>query len=103
MSSQTWPHAVNELKDRLVNIGFEKQEADEFIYSQPALNGLNDNLEVPLELILTSAPDLSGFDHTEKSFIKINKIEPDRYLLKVKGVIMAYATIRDILWIRRVN
>ena len=31
VSSQTWPHAVNELKDRLVNIGFEKQEADEFI------------------------------------------------------------------------
>lgn len=87
VSSQTWPHAVTELHDRLVNMGFEKQEADEFIYFQPALSGLNDNGEAPLELTLTSALDLSGFDHAEKSFIEITEVEPDRYSLKVKGII----------------
>ena len=37
VSSQTWPQAVTQLHDRLINMGFEEQEAEAFIYPQPAL------------------------------------------------------------------
>ncbi|MEK4034363.1 DEAD/DEAH box helicase family protein [Methylocystis sp. IM3] len=38
VSRASWPNAVNELHDRLVDMGFEQAEAESFIESQPPLD-----------------------------------------------------------------
>ena len=85
VSSQSWPHAVTQLHDRLVNMGFEQQEAEEFIYAQPSLSGLNDQTQQPFEVTLTAAPDLSHLDMSEKSCVSVEETPAGTFTMKVTG------------------
>lgn len=84
VSSQSWPHAISQLHDRLVSMGFEQQEAEEFIYAQPNL-GFSDQSKAPLEFSLTSKPDLSSLDIDEQSYVKVEKTSSGTFTLRVEG------------------
>lgn len=86
VSSQSWPHAVTLLHDRLVSMGFEQQEAEEFIYAQPSL-GFSEQPQQPFEVTLTSAPDLSHLDIAEKSCVSIEETPAGTFVMKVTGQI----------------
>ena len=51
VSSNSWTHAVSKMHDKLVNIGFEKQEVEDFVYSQPSLP-VNSECKSRLQLAL---------------------------------------------------
>jgi len=66
VSAQSWPHAVSQLTDRLVSMGFEKQEVDAWVYTQPGLDLPPESTEIPpMRVLLTQEPDLSALDLTE--------------------------------------
>ena len=81
VSSQSWPRAVSQLQDHLVNMGFEAQEAEEYIYELPAFSSSQEKAP-PFEVILTNKPDLSNFDLVERSLIENEEISEN--LFKVK-------------------
>jgi len=84
VSSQSWPHAVSQLHDRLVNMGFEKQEAEEYIYTQPTLD-LEDPKVEPFEVNLVAAPDLSSLDLFEQNVVSVEKMPTGTFRLKITG------------------
>jgi len=84
VSSQSWPHAVSQLHDRLVNMGFEKQEAEEYIYTQPSLD-LQDPKAEPFEVNLVAEPDLSSLDLFEKKCVTVVQTTTGFFSLKVEG------------------
>ena len=84
VSTQSWAHAVTQLHDRLVSMGFEAQEAEEYIYAQPAF-GFSEPAAQPFEVNLTNEPDLSNLDMAEQACVKIEKTPQGTYSLKVEG------------------
>jgi len=97
VSAQTWPHAVSQLEDRLVNMGFEKQEVDTWVY-QPTFSGWNEDGEAStgaaneapaFSVRLTgAAPDLAalGLDLAEKGQVRVVQSAADEcgaYVLEV--------------------
>jgi len=84
VSSQSWPHAVSQLHDRLVNMGFEKQEAEEYIYTQPPLD-LEDPKAEPFEVNLVAEPDLSSLNLFENSCVTVEQTPTGSFTLKVEG------------------
>lgn len=86
VSSQSWPQAVMQLQDRLVNMGFERQEAEEFVYSQPSsFVGPGDLPQKPLEIFLTASPDLSKLSTEEQSRTSIEKTSSGVFIMCVTG------------------
>ncbi len=83
VSSKSWPHAVSLLHDRLVNMGFEKQEAEEFIYTQPSLD-LEAPQAEPFEVQLSAEPDLSSLDLLEQGCVRVEEVE-EGFSLKIAG------------------
>ncbi len=83
VSSKSWPHAVSELHDRLVNMGFEQQEVEEYIYTQPSFS-LEEIKSNPFEITLTSEPDLSNLDLVERTLFTVTKVSDRVFELKVK-------------------
>jgi len=57
VSAQTWPHAVSQLEDRLVNMGFEKQEVETWVY-QPTFSGWEDDIGSGSAASGAQVPDL---------------------------------------------
>jgi len=84
VSSQSWPHAVSQLHDRLVNMGFEKQEAEEYIYTQPTLD-LDDPKAEPFEVHLIAKLDLSSLDLFEQNCVTVKETDAGAFTLKVEG------------------
>lgn len=84
VSSQSWPHAVTQLHDRLVSMGFEQQEVEEIIYPQPSFELLAPEKQ-PFEVTLTSAPDLSQLDMVEQSNITVEKTANGTFVMTVSG------------------
>lgn len=84
VSSQSWPHAVTQLYDRLVSMGFEEQEAEEFIYAQPSLD-LSNQPQKPFEVMLTSEPDLSHLDMAEQSCVQVEETSTGTFIMTVAG------------------
>jgi type III restriction enzyme len=81
VSRSSWPNAVRQLHDRLVDMGFEDSEADAFIEKQSEL-GVTGGAgpmypEAPPPTVLELAEDLSSFNFgpTEGDGIKIEKTE----------------------------
>jgi len=82
VSRASWPNAVKQLHDRLVDMGFEDGEADRFIEKVPEL-GLADGAgnplyaEAPPPTIVEFAEDLSPFvlSQEEQAGITIEKTE----------------------------
>ena len=87
VSSQSWPQAVTQLHDRLINMGFEEQEAEAFIYPQPALFHNNQESISPFEVQLSSKPELSHLDLVEQSSVQVTEHAPDHFTLSVSGPI----------------
>ena len=86
VSSQSWPHAVMQLQDRLVSMGFERQEAEEFVYSQPSsFAGPDDQPQKPLEILLTASPNLSKLSTEEQSRTSIEKTSSGAFIMSVTG------------------
>jgi type III restriction enzyme len=82
VSRTSWPNAVQLLHDRLVDMGFEENEADRFIETQPNLDfGTNGTgplfLETPQPTIIDLADDLASFTPLpeEESTVAIVKTE----------------------------
>ena len=94
VSSQSWPRAAGQLHDRLVNMGFERQEAEEFTAEQPlptlgplpgfphpshptlGLQGPHPSQgpqPMPVSLTLTQKPDLSLLDLAERACVEITE------------------------------
>lgn len=82
VSSKSWPHAVSQLQDHLVNMGFEQQEIEEYIYAQPSFS-IDDKKSEPFEMILVSEPDVSNLDLIERSLVAVNKISNESFELKI--------------------
>lgn len=82
VSQSSWPNAVQQLHDRLVDMGFEKHEADEFIEQTPEFDfgdGMADNLFVPPppSTVIELTEDLSTLDFSseERLTVRIEKTE----------------------------
>ncbi|WP_159732023.1 DEAD/DEAH box helicase [Methylosinus sp. Ce-a6] len=81
VSRNTWPNAVAQLHDRLVDMGFEDSEADAFIENDPRLElqgGENPQYgEAPPSTVLDLNEDLSAFDLTpeDRAALTIEKTE----------------------------
>ena len=81
VSRASWPNAVKQLHDRLVDMGFEDSEADAFIEKVPEL-GLTGGAERclpqrPPPTIIELAEDISSFDLSpeEQAAVTIEKTE----------------------------
>lgn len=85
VSSRSWSHAVAQLRDRLVSMGFEKQEVEEFVCAQPSSVGPGDQHQEPFEVSLIAPPDLSGLDAEEKSRMHLDKTSSGTFTMRVWG------------------
>jgi len=88
VSTESWSHAAEQMEDRLVDMGFDKLEAEQ--YTQLQTNFFNDELvtfkpQEPVVFILTEEPDLSKFDLEERSQLKIETGRDNQLLLRVSG------------------
>ncbi len=82
VSSQSWPHAATELRDHLVGMGFEQQEAEDFIFLQPSFP-LEEAKSKPFVFMVGSEPDLSKLTLFEHSLVKVNKVSDQLFESKV--------------------
>ena len=82
VSAKSWPHALTELHDRLVSMGFEKQEAEEVICAQPSF--LPQEKASSFEMIFASEPDLSHLDLAERSLVSLKQAFGGVFELKVE-------------------
>ena len=86
VSSESWPRATKQLQDRLVRMGFERQEAEEFVYSQPSsFAGPPDQPQEPFQVSLTTPPDLSKLNTEEQSRTSIEKTSSGMFIMRVTG------------------
>jgi len=84
VSSNTWPHAVSKLQDKLINMGFEEQEVEDFIYTQPAFP-IEGGGKIPFTVSIKNKPDLSDLDLIERNSINIITHSNDTYEVRVEG------------------
>jgi type III restriction enzyme len=82
VSRASWPNAVKQLHDRLVDMGFEENEASSFIEKQTDLGFTGDHggklfSETPLPTVIELTEDLSSFtlSQEEQATVKIEKTE----------------------------
>jgi type III restriction enzyme len=93
VSQDSWRNAVAELQDHMVSMGFEEQEAQQFVLPQPRLPFMNDKstgqMALPeqpaLKVILSGAPDLSMFTGEELSQITTRNVSEQGVEYKVIG------------------
>ena len=82
VSSESWICATSHLRDHLINMGFEKQEAEAVIYTQN-LEALSE--EGPtVRLTLGEEPNLSELDEEERKCVKVEKVSEGRVTLEVQ-------------------
>ncbi len=88
VSKASWPNAVQQLHDRLVEMGFEKQEADAFIEQSAGLDfgDSEENLftAAPIRTVIELEEDLTGVELSvvEQTSVAIEKtIEGSRVIL----------------------
>jgi len=93
VSSTSWPHAVNLLHDRLVDMGFDELEAASSIHYQPPFEFIKSEApsaheEKPLfSFTLSEPPDLSAFTPEEQASVSILTTGEDAITLYVQGEI----------------
>jgi type III restriction enzyme len=77
VSSQSWPQATLNLHDRLVNMGFEKQEALEAMTPDVQLPLFGDNDELPalpFTHVVEAPPDLATLTKEEASYVRVETL-----------------------------
>lgn len=84
VSSTSWPQAATNLRDKLVQMGFQKQEAEEVIIPTPTLDLGGGQVEANFQAHLTHEPNLAKLDIAHQGFVKVEKVASG-YVLKVEG------------------
>lgn len=92
VSSTSWPKAVDQLQDRLVNMGFEEQEAKAFISPQNQQPNLFDLpyqpvAESKISFQINEPLPLDYFTAQEREKITITHLEGGNIQIEVKGEI----------------
>lgn len=90
VSSVSWKNAAEQMEDRLVDMGFDKLEAEKYTQMQTGLASgepVTVKPQEPFVLILTEEPDLSQFDLMERAQLKIETGRDNRLLLRVSGTV----------------
>ncbi len=93
VSRASWPNAVNELHDRLVDMGFEQAEAESFVERQPPLDfagGANGGLfaEAPPSTVLGVNESPAAFELTpeDREAVKVEKTETGARLVLLRAI-----------------
>jgi type III restriction enzyme len=98
VSRASWPNAVKQLHDRLVDMGFEDSEADAFIEPTPPDLGLTGGTGLfnaaPPPTVIDLPDDLSAFDLTaeEQATVTIEKTEQGSRVTFTGNVTVATVT-----------
>lgn len=87
VSSTSWTKAAEQMEDCLVDMGFDKLEAEQYTQVQLPVSTepVTFKPQEPVVFILTEEPDLSKFDLVEQSQLKIETGSDNRLLLRVSG------------------
>jgi type III restriction enzyme len=87
VSSTSWTKAAEQMEDCLVDMGFDKLEAEQYTQVQLPVSTepVTFKPQEPVVFILTEEPDLSKFDLVERSQLKIETGSDHRLLLRVSG------------------
>jgi type III restriction enzyme len=89
VSSPSFAQAANDLKDALVSMGFEQEEAETLIQPQQDWLGKGPAPQPitlsPLKLITAEPPDLSGLSEAERSQVEVREAAPGSVEIHVKG------------------
>ncbi len=91
VSASSWPQAVSQLEDRLVNMGFEEQEAEEAIRPQsnlfPGADGQvgPDNRPSAISMVLSTPPNLVDLSPEELAQVAVRQISGGQVAFEVKG------------------
>ncbi len=89
VSSASWPQAVGKLHDHLVSMGFDQQEAGQFIHPQPPLPGMQKQAAAfpAVRLTLSDTPDLSDLNILEEQQVSVRQTEAGTVELEIAGTI----------------
>jgi type III restriction enzyme len=89
VSSPSFAQAANDLKDTLVSMGFEQEEAEAVIQRQDDwLGGATPSLPLappPLRLLSAEKPDLSGLSPSEQEQVEVREAAPGKFEIDFKG------------------
>jgi len=89
VAGKGWAHAATRLKDLLLDMGFERQEAQTSVHIQPPLplaDAAEHNAPLsPVRVFLTQQPDLSALDLTEQARVTLETVEPQQEQGTVTG------------------
>lgn len=89
VSSSSWPQAVSQLHDRLVNMGFDAQEVNQFIQPQLPLAEPTPTasrvVREGLQFTYSAAPDMALFTLEEQSVIQVIPTASERVIMQVSG------------------
>ncbi len=83
VTAKGWKDPANQMCERLVNMGFEKLEAQNFVDYQPSLPAFDAIATQPFEVILEKEPDLSGLDIVELAAVSVEKKSDNSIILKL--------------------
>jgi type III restriction enzyme len=90
LASPTFADVANSLMDNLVSMGFEQEEASQYIEQQQKDWVGMDGLPLfptaqPLKLVMEQAPDLSHLNEQERQAITVEEVAPNRVEVVVSG------------------
>jgi type III restriction enzyme len=94
VASPSFAAAASQLRDRLVSMGFEEEEADDALKPGGQITNIDLPLyggmlpEPPLRLLLNDAPDLSGLTVEERSRITVTEEATGTFALVITGEII---------------
>ena len=83
VSSNSWTHAVSKLHDKLVNMGFEEQEVEDFIYTQPSFPVSNGSKK-PFTVNIRNKPELSTLSPSVLNCLEIIEHAEDNYEIRAE-------------------
>lgn len=90
VSSVSWTNAAEQMEDRLVEMGFDKLEAQQFTQMQAEFvedAPVQIQPQEPVVFVLAEEPDLSQFNLVERAQLKIETGRDNRLLLRVSGTL----------------
>ncbi|MDD4978500.1 MAG: DEAD/DEAH box helicase family protein [Gallionella sp.] len=90
LASPSFADVANSLMDNLVSMGFEQEEASQYIEQQQKDWVGMDGLPLfptaqPLKLLMEQAPDLSHLNEQERQTISVQEVAPNRVEVVVSG------------------
>lgn len=89
VSSHSFGQAARELADSLIAMGFEENEAKQYIEEVQGELPLFRPAAPVLTLTLEQPPDLSGLTKHERQAVTVTEIAPGQVVVEVKGIIAA--------------